>query len=280
MKIIATVLIVFCYSVGYSQNFKYFQTDRTIDWTKWAKKTVNDNIIKANYNNFKDLPYQNVDQLTNNKDLFHLIDVDKDGVPELIYNGYNGGEGEMIVVYKKQQEKYLEVQRFYGQIKDIESNTEGRMRFIVFEPSCCGGYIDYIETFVYNPQLKQFTVTNSVAKIDETVMPKTFMPPQKFEIENSYYNLRFSPDILSGLQEGWYDFKPIKGQNIIATYQAGDEGDAYADSTDSTGRVWWFVIMNKEPNSGETLFYQGRNSDKNYKLIGWISSRYVKRIDE
>jgi len=106
------------------------------------------------------------------------------------------------------------------------------------------------------------------------------MNPVRFEIQNSPYNLRNSPEIITGLKEDYYDYTPINEQNITASYKAGDKGTAYAESTDSTGRIWWLVVMDVKPTSGESLYYEGNNEFENYKPIGWISSRYVMRIEE
>jgi hypothetical protein len=279
MRTTITLICIMISLASFSQDLKYFDSKNKLDWSQFESVEVTIDLLESNFDFLKNNPYPELEYIIKNLDKFHLLDIDNDQVNELIYNGWNGGEGEMIVIYKLKDGYYKEHQRFFGRIKDIRKTEINLIRFIVYDYACCAGYVDNMETFDFNPISKQFDIVGSIAKIDETSLPSDWIEPIRFEIKNTPYNLRYSPEIITGLKNGEYDFSPINGQNITASYKAGDKGIAYAESTDSTGRVWWFVIMDSKPDSGESLYYDGNNKFDDYKPIGWISSRYVDIVD-
>lgn len=279
MRSVFYVLIILTNLAAYSQDFKYFGSNNKLDWNQFESDSIYNELLLSNYEQLKNNPYPEIEYIIKNKDKYHLVDLDNDNEEELIYNGWNGGEGEMVVIYKLNQGKYDEHQRFFGRIVDIKKTKFNRARLIVYDYACCAGYVDHIETFDFNPSTNKFEIEKSTAKIDETSMPSVWIDPVRFEIQNTPYNLRFSPEIITDLQKDSFDFNPIDGQNIIASYKFGDKGVAYAEATDSTGRVWWFVVMDSIPDEGESLFYDGNNEFEDYRPTGWISSRYLKIIE-
>ncbi|MDO5968457.1 hypothetical protein Q4Q35_01425 [Flavivirga aquimarina] len=275
LYIISLVISTSCFG----QDFKYFDFKSKFDWSQIETDKVTTNLLESNYDFLKGNPYPELEYILENMDKYHLFDINNDNINELIFNGWNGGEGEMVVIYKLIGEHYEENQNFFGRIVDIIQTEPNQTKLMIYDYACCGGYVDNIETFNYNSKKQQFEIVNSVAKIDLTTIPTDLIKPIKFEIRNTPYNLRYLPEIAAGPKDGEYDFNAIQGQNIAAIYKTGDTGTVYAESKDSTGRVWWFVVMDSKPDSGETLYYDGNNHIEDYKPIGWLSSRYVEIID-
>lgn len=279
-KIICTtllhLLILLISLNSFSQDFSYFDFEKTFDWSPYEH--VSTDILKSNFKVLKEKPHSELIDLLEKKDKFHFIDIDNDQVNEIVYNGWNGGEGEMVVVYKLIKNQLVEVQKFYGRILSIRINEMNQTRFIVYDYSCCAGYVDHLQTFDFNSKTKLFEIKSAIAKINQTDIPDTWLEPFRFEIQKTPYNLRYSPEILKVQIRDSPFSDPIKGENIAAIYQAGDKGTVYAESTDSSGRVWWFVVMDAMPKSGEVVYYDGNNEFKNYQPVGWISSKYVERI--
>lgn len=61
--------------------------------------------------------------------------------------------------------------------------------------------------------------------------------------------------------------------NIVQTYTKGSKGYAISERVDSSGRVWWFVVMLNNLNLNGSFSEGSNNSITNYS-IGWMSSRY------
>lgn len=88
-------------------------------------------------------------------------------------------------------------------------------------------------------------------------MPKMLRKITEFQLENSYK----------------------KNGNQIAQLSKGTRGRALAESTDSTGRIWWFIEIDPNEGLSNSAFGPGDYllTDKP-KIVGWISSRFVKRL--
>lgn len=274
MKILIPVIFVLIQLSCFSQDFNYFDFEKRFDWSPYEQ--VSTEILKSNFKLFEEKPYSELQHLLDNKDKFHLLDIDNDQVNEVVYNGWNGGEGEMVVIFKLTDNQLVEVENFYGRILAIRKNEMNQTRFIVYDFACCAGYVDHLQTFDFNPKTNLFEIQSALAKINYTDIPEVWLEPFRFEIQKTPYNLRYSPEILKVRAQDSPFYDPIKGENIAAIFQAGNKGTAYAESIDSTGRLWWFVAMDEMPKSGEVIYYDGNNDFENYQPIGWISSKYVE----
>lgn len=261
----------------FSQDLNYFNYDKQ-DWTLWEDSKVTSDFLTANKEILENFPYYDLlNSVEEHQSDFHLVDIDNDNINELIYNGWSGGEGELVIIYKRINHKYIKQQVFFGRILDLKKSSTG-IELVVLDYSCCAGYVDHVEVFRYNFVSKQFEIINDIAKLRETEIPSQLIKPIRFEIVNTPYYLRYSPEILTDLDKAYLDFDPIEGQNIAAIYEAGDRGIAYAESTDSTGRIWWLVIMDQLPDNDKYLYYEGNNDYEYYRPVGWISSKYLKIV--
>ena len=261
---------------SFGQNLSLFDYKYKMDWEKYETEKVSTELIESIFETIKGNPYPELKYFLQNIDDFHLVDIDGDNENEIVYNGFNGSEGEMILILNLSKSGYKITLKVFGRLVDISSNKTPS-EFTVLDYACCAGYVTHLETFQYKEKLETFEIVKSLAKIDETVFPKTQIEPIKFKIVNEKYNLRYSPEIVTGLKSGSFDFDPIENQNIVAVYGAGDTGKAIAESTDETGRVWWFVIMDNYPDKSKSIFYKGNNKFEKYNPVGWISSRFVEK---
>lgn len=277
MKILIPVIFVLIELSSFSQDFNHFDFEKRFDWSSYEH--VSAEILKSNFKVLKEKPYPELKHLLDNKDKFHLVDIDNDQVNEVIYNGWNGGEGEMVVIFKLSKNQLVEVQNFYGRILAKRKNEMNQTQLLVLDYSCCAGYVDHLQTFDFNPKTNLFEIQSALAKINHTDIPEVWLEPFRFEIQKTPYNLRYSPEILKVAVQDSPFYDPIKGENIAAIFQAGDKGTVYAESTDNSGRVWWFVVMDEMPKSGEVIYYDGNNDFKNYQPIGWMSSKFLKELE-
>ena len=119
-----------------------------------------------------------------------------------------------------------------------------------------------------------FVLVNRTARIQNTELPTNELKePVRFEIENEIYHLRATPKI--DTTNLWYEGHEGE-DNIIAELKKGDKGKAIGESTDSTGRIWWFVEIDPEFKPNKSHFYD--LEERPTKVTGWMSSRFVKEI--
>ena len=76
--------------------------------------------------------------------------------------------------------------------------------------------------------------------------------------------LRFSPELVNGINVQRYGFDPISGQNISAVYEAGDVGTVSAKSKDRKGQEWYFDVMDSKPYTAPSIYYAGTNKYEAY----------------
>ena len=65
--------------------------------------------------------------------------------------------------------------------------------------------------------------------------------------------------------------------NIVQTYTTRSKGYAISQRTDSTGRIWWFVIMLNNLNLKDNSTVGDNNTIHHYSS-GWMSSKYLKAL--
>lgn len=63
-------------------------------------------------------------------DLFHLVDLNADGLTDVIYNGYGGAADEFIVVYLKDSAGWKKVMHEYGHLRKLKPGPEGEIELL------------------------------------------------------------------------------------------------------------------------------------------------------
>ena len=259
---------------AFCQNIRNFETK--FDWKTVEKKPFTEQDLANLFPTIKDQPFRTLEAAKNSLSLFHFVDYNNDGEDDIFYNGWSGGEGTMLLVITSTGTYKID-QYFSGRVQNIKMDNGNIKSIEILDYSCCAGYVDHLQLLNFDNSTNQFLKVNDYAIITGTPIPTDFFEPIKFSITNEFYNLRTDPEIQK-MKNGTVPFDPIKEQNISAVYTAGDTGTAIAAKTDSTGRIWWFVIMDDKPIS-ETIFYDGNNDFETYQPVGWLSSRFVKKVE-
>lgn len=211
---------------------------------------------------------------------FHQIDFNADGLNDIIFEGFFGGEGEALVFFINEGDSYQKSQEIKGRIERIEkSSNNGFLSFTIHDYHCCAGFVDHILTLdiVRQGSSYDFIFHNDFAYMYDTEQPTKFMLEIPFITVNPEYKLRAQPVINES-----YDNLPedeIIDGNTAAIYPEGSRGYAIAEQTDETGRVWWFVIMENNIEPLKSNLYTGNNK-LNFRSLGWMSSRFVKKLNE
>jgi hypothetical protein len=145
---------------------------------------------------------------------------------------------------------------------------------------CCADYRDTkrIYEITYDKaNFPSFVKMYQGMSIYQEEKPDTLLDkPLRFEVLNDHYNIRSIPAVDDTSEQIWTaeNDLPFVG-NVIGKLPKGARGTAIAKKTDATGREWWYVEMDEEffPLG---LAFTKRDEDYPTKVIGWVSSRFVK----
>lgn len=277
MRLFLIVLFLISFSKGFSQDLSNLELE--FNWSEVELRSFDSTDLERIFPVVKNVPFRTKSDALNHLDFFHLIDFNNDYKIDVLYNGWTGGEGEMLQIIKNNGSNFEIVQTIYGSVQDLQIENNEVTEIEILDYACCAGYVDHLQLW------KKEGTTNFIGVNDLALIVGTYIPtdqfenPIKFRVINDRYNMRIEPEI-KNLKENSNDFDPIEGQNISASFTTGDTGTAIAKKVDETGRVWWLVIMDTMPTPQfPKLFYEGNNDIFNYKPVGWISSRYVEKIE-
>ncbi|WP_147377301.1 hypothetical protein [Mangrovibacterium diazotrophicum] len=209
----------------------------------------------------------------------HMVDFNCDGIHDFIYTGSVGAESDGIIFLQGNSNGiYTRVLGLFGRLIDVSVNDGlSPMSFTIENYGCCGGVIDHIEKYVpvWNSSKFSFALQARYAMYYETDLPQTsFEKPIAFKTTNEKYFLRLNPCINDTIL---LDHDEVG--NIFAEYPKDSDGIAIAEQIDNTGRVWWFVMMKNNIKPNWSLYVNGDNNDSPAYYLGWVSSRFVKKIE-
>ena len=109
---------------SFGQNLSLFDYNYKMDWNKYETEKVSKELIESIFETIKNNPYPELKYFLQNIDKFHLLDIDGDNENEIVYNGFNGSEGEMILILESSANGYQISLKVFGRIVDISTNKK------------------------------------------------------------------------------------------------------------------------------------------------------------
>jgi hypothetical protein len=207
---------------------------------------------------------------------FYKYDFSGDGIDDLIFISYCGGEEYRNYFWVKKDKKYYYSGLAMGTLVKLYRTQDSKALSVVTRGGfCCLGYIGFIN--LYTPQIDNQIITykleKSVREVGHITLPEKRMPTKRFIVKNDKYKLREQPVINDKYDayESDFEHKPVYG-NTLAEFSKGSKGEAIAEKSDETGRVWWFVIMDPDARAEYNRFYGDQTASK----AGWMSSRFLE----
>lgn len=205
----------------------------------------------------------------------HVIDINNDGLDDVVFDGMSGGEPREIAIFLNNGNTFSKIFTDYQGITKIEIQNGILTKINIKDWGCCANFI--VTTKFYDVEYKdgvfEFNQKMSFKYVENTVLPDKYWSATKtVEILNDNYNLRFSPEI-DDKTIIYLDTEPTFG-NTIGKLSKNSFAIALGESTDATGRIWFFVALTPEFELKESYLYDSKNEMKSYKC-GWISSRFV-----
>jgi hypothetical protein len=278
MKKYLVLLFIILGASAHGQTLKQIITSKippsngdNIDWTNWE--------IKLDKSRKKDLLKKIVveDEYSRSYividyddyiEKFHIVDFNLDGLPDIIFYGTTPGLGDVFSdFFINRGDKLERIFTSVGSILSI-SPYNGYMPLALTVYSAYGdgiaAHLYSITPTISNNNGFSYQIQADIAINTFLKKPKEFLAkPIGFKTINEKYTLRTSPE-LNGSELG--------------VYPKNSTGIAIAESTDSTGRIWWLVIMSGEqPHiKKSSIIYSGYHNIENYKILGWMSSRFTE----
>jgi hypothetical protein len=281
MRIILTIFAIIFVLEANSQN--YVQTFDSFD--KWLGQAKYDFQLLSRFdkycrsNNLLNGPLAMIDMRGDNSwNYMKAVDLNNDGLQDIVYSGPSGGEPNIVYFYLQLDSGFEEVFNVMQGIKKVAWNGKLLDQVFTSDWGCCAAI--YLTNSVYDVHYDRqnkpvFTkVFQTIEVNDELVKPTAyFANPYDFSVDNEGYKLRLAPLIDDETEYHWLD---ITG-NTFATLKRGTKGTVLASQTDDTGRVWWYVEIDLDNNVQNCILQT--NDYFPTKVIGWISSRYVTRLE-
>jgi hypothetical protein len=253
-------------------NFIVDKYEKKFDWSK-IETEINETeksrlieLLKTHYDYFLNSQFYKDDFA----EKLHFADINNDNKIDVIFNGWSGGEPDIIRFFIQSEngfDKWFEILQNPLEIRITNNRID---EIIAIDNGCCDAYQVTISKYKVSNKLNLISQTSY---IDWTDMNGTIIEPAKFKIINDTYFIRDSPKIDNETENERFETKG----NSIGEFLKGQKGTAYKSSTDSTGRVWW--LMESEPLDSLQNSYFYNESKIKTSFIGWISSRYVERIN-
>lgn len=203
---------------------------------------------------------------------FYKTDLNNHFRQLLVYNGNACAEGNWTVIWNLKGSKYQFIGELYGSIIGQFKKGSDTIYISTLAPGCCGSDCDYAnlyvminDTVVY---LKSIAIFNGVKIPDSIAIRKNII------IKNKGYSLRSEPIINDKPDSMDIDRYGVLRGNTIVELNSGIHASATSSLIDSTGRTWWFLILDN-PLSLKYNVYKGYNKNKR-QICGWISTKYLE----
>ena len=255
------------------------KSEQLSNWNGWEIKTDNTSkgefisTLKVNKDAECEFAFLNLNE-------FHIVDVDNDGLNDIVYSGFCGTTGSVTSIYRFNGVSFEQLIKVIGVIHQVSKfDSNERFSFTLRNYACCGGFENVLEKYVLileNGKLK-YQVQSRETYVDETEFPNFyFEKPIVFRSIIEKLQLRFSPII----DDTTYIARPFDARgNEVTFYPKNSIGYAVAQKKDITGKIWWFVKMNNKNILGkEWTSKAGDNSEEPTFTLGWINFENVERI--
>jgi hypothetical protein len=294
MKILSTLSIIFITIQSIAQNSLPAETSFPVlpkDY-KWTSKTDQQKILnflkteKVKYYNYfnKDSIQYGLDFTMNGLiQSLHLIDLNKDGIDEIIFTGPSWEEGYIVDIFKKEKNSYTRIFSERQNLTDI-TIAQNQLYLYISDPGCCAEYSTIQKIFKTDINLSNnsFQQTYQSQIINGTKLPDSlFKKTIGFRVNLEGYKVRLEPKMDDSTKKFYDDMNEFKPSgNIIAKLPKNTAGIALGYMTDRSGTKWWFVEIDQNARL-RNVKYDRTDQTKKYptRIRGWINSKYIQKLN-
>lgn len=283
--LLATFLLIvpaLVYGQDYLPEFDKYSAEYNFDWRGFESQDKYETIAAftgfIEQNGLLETERQMLKLLKSNLvNSLKAVDINNDSLTDIIYFGPHEGEGVLVHIFIQENRGFRKVfTTSQGIVKVLWA--DGRIdKLLVHDWGCCADRTlsNFVYQAKYTDNIPTFSlVWQSIELTNFLTKPKHyFETPIRFGITAENYNLRANPFIDDTTENHLLE---IKG-NSIGILKKGFKGTAYASTEDNTGRIWWYVIIDKEFEVEQAYIHYPYYKFKPH-LVGWISNRYVVEL--
>jgi hypothetical protein len=259
---------------------------------KWSSKTDQQKILNfLKTEKVKYFSYFNKDSIQYGLDFtmnglihsLHLIDLNKDGIDEIIFAGPSWEEGYTVDIFKKEKNSYTRIFSERQSLTDI-TIVQNQLYLYISDPGCCAEYSTIQKIFKTDINLSNnsFQQTYQSQIINGTKLPDSlFKKTIGFRVNLEGYKVRLEPKLDDSTRKFYDDMNEFKTSgNVIAKLPKNTAGYALGYMTDPSGTKWWFVEIDEKARL-RNVKYDRTDQTKKYptRRKGWINSKYIEKIN-
>ena len=294
LKILSTLLIIFISLQCRTQNNLSVETSFPVlpKEYKWPSKNDQQEILKfLKTEKEKYFSYFNKDSIEYGVDFtksglirsLHLIDLNKDGIDEIIFTGLSEEEGNRLDIFKKEKISYTKIFSARQSLTDIII-AKDRLYLYISDPGCCAEYSTIQKIFKTDINLSNnsFQQTYQSQIINGTKLPDSlFKKTIGFRVNLEGYKVRLEPKLDDSSKKFYDDMNEFKTSgNVIAKLPKNTAGNALGYMTDPSGTKWWFVEIDEKARL-RNVKYDRTDQTKKYPthIRGWINSKNIQKLN-
>ena len=208
-------------------------------------------------------------------DNFTFLELNADGKPDLLFQGWSGGEPECVKIHFSNSTGLDSPVSFYQYLKDIKIENGKIISLTTVDPGCCAEYVEQELTYEFDQEFKHELVLHRARIGTLPDKYEIFESPITFTVENSIYKLRGEPMIDD---TGTFVYDYYNEGNTMAIFEKGSQGRAWARDNSDPEREWWYVEMDPIQDSLDFDMFKYYDEQRQLRRMGWMSSRFLKEI--
>jgi hypothetical protein len=175
---------------------------------------------------------------------FHLVDVDHDGIVDIVYIGNaQCAEGGATVIWYGTQNGFKVRSPAVFPVRLLRVSLDGRRTLSVSE-GCCGDLVDKYHT----GSLSNLRDGDTIPFLHDSVLPTSSLDRSFHFVAKREVKLRTTPKINDHYDQGLSEFLSRAAfGNVLRSYLKNSKGVAL-NSVVEHGQKWYFVVMAAESN--------------------------------
>ncbi len=251
------ITLIFCFmaflvsDLSFGQMGPYINQDK-FNWKEWESVKAKGEKLQivesiAQMENFEKFQLGAWEKKLDN---FKVIDIDADGIDDVVYSGPDEKGTPTVIFYRNDGENFKDIFLQYGHLIYVSRDKPWEpISFQIVKPIDDLDHELQICSHSFKDGHLNFTLTNTIIMRNGLKVLKENLPPMLFEIKDKSSELHLLPD-------------PGQPENI-KIYDPGDLGFAIGSEMNPRNEIWWFVLM-KEP--------------QNKLRAGWMNPKNLKRL--
>lgn len=238
------------------------------------KKTVKDSMVqhvKDHYGFYASMYGAEDDPPLAEK--FTVLELNDDEHPDLVYQGWSGGEPDLVSFHLGSDTGFSEPIKFHQYTKSISGSSGSGIEWLtIYDPGCCADPVRQEATCTFNKEAKRDTLYHR-AWIGGIQYPEEIDEhPKEFRVQRNDRILRNAPkadDSTVGLVD-----PAVKG-NRIAVLDRSNTGKIWG-SYSSEKKEWVFVEMDPVRDSLESDMFSYHDYGE-LRRMGWMKGEGIRK---